>query len=46
MIDNDLTYFLAIASTGTLASAAAQLGISQPAVTKASRGWSARWASD
>jgi len=35
MIDNDLAYFLTIASTGTLARAAGQLGISQPAVTKA-----------
>ena len=35
MIDDDLAYFLTIASTGTLARAAAQLGISQPAVTKA-----------
>ncbi|MFM0213210.1 LysR family transcriptional regulator [Paraburkholderia sediminicola] len=35
MIDVDLTYFLTIASTGTLARAAEQLGISQPAVTKA-----------
>jgi DNA-binding transcriptional LysR family regulator len=35
MIDNDLAYFLTIASTGTLARAAEQLGISQPAVTKA-----------
>jgi DNA-binding transcriptional LysR family regulator len=35
MIDGDLTYFLTIASTGTLARAAEQLGISQPAVTKA-----------
>jgi DNA-binding transcriptional LysR family regulator len=35
MIDNDLAYFLAIASTGTLARAAEQLGISQPAVSKA-----------
>lgn len=35
MIDNDLAYFLIIASTGTLARAADQLGISQPAVTKA-----------
>jgi DNA-binding transcriptional LysR family regulator len=35
MIDGDLIYFLSIASTGTLARAAEQLGISQPAVTKA-----------
>lgn len=35
MIDGDLTYFLTIASAGTLARAAEQLGISQPAVTKA-----------
>jgi len=35
MIDNDLTYFLTVASTGTLARAAEQLGISQPAITKA-----------
>jgi DNA-binding transcriptional LysR family regulator len=35
MIGDDLTYFLTIASTGTLARAAEQLGISQPAVTKA-----------
>ncbi|MFM0161761.1 DNA-binding transcriptional regulator, LysR family [Burkholderia sp. GAS332] len=35
MIDGDLTYFLTVASTGTLARAAEQLGISQPAVTKA-----------
>jgi DNA-binding transcriptional LysR family regulator len=35
MIDGDLTYFLTIARTGTLARAAEQLGISQPAVTKA-----------
>ena len=35
MIDNDLAYFLSVASTGTLARAAGQLGISQPAVTKA-----------
>jgi DNA-binding transcriptional LysR family regulator len=35
MIDNDLAYFLTVASTGTLARAAGQLGISQPAVTKA-----------
>ena len=33
MIDGDLTYFLTVASTGTLARAAEQLGISQPAVT-------------
>jgi DNA-binding transcriptional LysR family regulator len=35
MIDGDLTYFLTVASTGTLARAAEQLGISQPAVSKA-----------
>lgn len=35
MIDDDLTYFLTIANAGTLARAAEQLGISQPAVTKA-----------
>jgi DNA-binding transcriptional LysR family regulator len=35
MLDGDLAYFLTIASTGTLARAAEQLGISQPAVTKA-----------
>ncbi|CAD6526005.1 HTH-type transcriptional regulator CynR [Paraburkholderia hiiakae] len=35
MISDDLAYFLTIASTGTLARAAEQLGISQPAVTKA-----------
>ena len=35
MIGDDLAYFLTIASTGTLARAAEQLGISQPAVTKA-----------
>jgi DNA-binding transcriptional LysR family regulator len=35
MIDDDLAYFLTVASTGTLARAAEQLGISQPAVTKA-----------
>jgi len=35
MIDGDLIYFLTIARTGTLARAAEQLGISQPAVTKA-----------
>ena len=35
MIDGDLTYFPTIASAGTLARAAEQLGISQPAVTKA-----------
>ena len=35
MIDDDLAYFLTIASTGTLARAAELLGISQPAVTKA-----------
>ncbi|MFM0341618.1 LysR family transcriptional regulator [Paraburkholderia fungorum] len=35
MIDDDLAYFLTIAGTGTLARAAEQLGISQPAVTKA-----------
>ena len=35
MIDDDLAYFLSVASTGTLARAAEQLGISQPAVTKA-----------
>jgi DNA-binding transcriptional LysR family regulator len=35
MLDGDLAYFLSIASTGTLARAAEQLGISQPAVTKA-----------
>jgi DNA-binding transcriptional LysR family regulator len=35
MIDDDLAYFLTVAGTGTLARAAEQLGISQPAVTKA-----------
>ena len=35
MLDGDLAYFLSVASTGTLARAAEQLGISQPAVTKA-----------
>ena len=35
MMGDDLAYFLTIASSGTLARAAEQLGISQPAVTKA-----------
>jgi len=35
MLGDDLQYFLTLASTGTMTNAAEQLGISQPALTKA-----------